>query len=414
MHDLYEVLRSRTEGLKANAVAFAQRLVRARSLSYQEADVAALVEREMRTAGLDHVTRDAFGNVIGVVQGREADPVVLLNCHMDTAQPGDEQAWTTPVTSGRIEGGRLYGLGAGDCKGGLAALVYAAALLKRCVLPMRGSLVVAGTVAEEDGGSVGIRHLLGYSLPKLELAPSYAVLGEPTGLDLYYGHDGWAEFEIVVEGDDRAHVQNAAWGIFKDLDAFNRCAERPEAPQAAHAEPPVFSAEQGRGRATIALNRRMLSSEDAGDVLAQVKHHAARAAQVAGAEEVQVQVVVKEESQRLYTGRTTIVKRVTHAWSTDPFDPLVERARGALAAAGLPCRPGKWRLGRLGMGTAGGVLVNEYRIPTLGYGPGNEDVIHAPNEFVEVEKIEQAVYGTAAIVHSLAGVPVFAWTADEI
>lgn len=414
MHDLYDVLRARTDGVKANAIAFAQKLVQARSLSYQEADVAALVEREMRNVGLDHVARDAFGNVVGVVHGREADPVVLLNCHMDTAHPGDERAWTTSMTSGHIDGGRLYGLGAGDCKGGLAALVYAAALLKRCMLPMRGSLVVAGTVAEEDGGSVGMRHLLGYTLPKLELKPSYALLGEPTGLDLYYGHDGWAEFEIVVEGDDAAHVENAAWEIFKDFDAFHRCAERPEAPEAARTEPPVFHQDRGNRRATIALNRRMATSEEASNVVAQMKHHAARAVQVAGAEEVQVQVAVKEECQRLYTGRTTVVRRVTHAWSTDPFDALVDKARGALAGAGLAARPGKWRLGRLGMGTAGGVLVNEHGIPTLGYGPGNENLIHAPNEYVEVDKIVEAVYGTAAIVHSLAGVPVFAWTAEEI
>jgi acetylornithine deacetylase/succinyl-diaminopimelate desuccinylase-like protein len=414
MHDLYDVLRAKTEGLKNSAILCAQKLVQARSLSYQEADVASLVEREMRNVGLEQVTRDGFGNVVGVVHGRETDPVVLLNCHLDSAHPGDEGAWTTPVTSGHIDGGRLHGLGAGDCKGGMAAIIYAAALLKRCMLPLRGTLVVAGTVAEEDGGSVGIRHLLGYTLPKLDLKPSYAILGEPTGLGLYYGHDGWAEFEIAVEGDDAAHVENAAWGIFKDIDAFHRCAERPEAPLAARAEPPVFHQENGSRRATIALNRRMSSSEEASDIVAQMKHHAVRAMQAAGAEEVEVQVVVKEECQRLYTGRTTVVRRVTHAWSTDPFDPVLDKARGALAGAGLACRPGKWRLGRLGMGTAGGVLVNEYHIPTLGYGPGNEDVIHAPNEYVEVDKIVQAVYGTAAIVHSLAGVPVFAWTADEV
>jgi acetylornithine deacetylase len=66
------------------------------------------------------------------------------------------------------------------------------------------------------------------------------------------------------------------------------------------------------------------------------------------------------------------------------------------------------------MATAGGVLTKEYSIPTIGYGPGNEDVIHAPNEFVEVDKISEAVYGTASIVHSLIGVPVFGWTSDSI
>jgi len=66
------------------------------------------------------------------------------------------------------------------------------------------------------------------------------------------------------------------------------------------------------------------------------------------------------------------------------------------------------------MATAGGVLIKDYQTPAIGYGPGNEKVIHGPDEYVEVDKIVEAVYGTAAIVHSLIGVPVFGWTTDNI
>ena len=77
-------------------------------------------------------------------------------------------------------------------------------------------------------------------------------------------------------------------------------------------------------------------------------------------------------------------------------------------------RPGKWQLGRSGMGTAGGVLVKEFDVPTIGYGPGLEEQAHAADECVEMDKLAEAVYGTALIAHSLIGVPVFGWTCDEI
>ncbi len=66
------------------------------------------------------------------------------------------------------------------------------------------------------------------------------------------------------------------------------------------------------------------------------------------------------------------------------------------------------------MGTAGSVLTRDFKVPTMGYGPGHEELAHADNESVEIGKIHEAVYGTASIVHSLIGVPVCGWTSDEI
>ena len=66
------------------------------------------------------------------------------------------------------------------------------------------------------------------------------------------------------------------------------------------------------------------------------------------------------------------------------------------------------------MGTAGSLLVNQFKIPTIGYGPGNEDEAHQPIENVKIDSLVEAVYGTALMVHSLIGTPVFGWTMDEI
>ena len=402
---MYHLLRSKNGGAKDDLLAFAADLVRTASPSLGESDVATKVRRTMESLGFDRVVPDVAGNIVGVMYGREKAPTVLLNCHMDTVGPGDESAWDESPYSGDVSDGRLHGLGAGDCKGGLAAQVYAAALLKRSLLPLRGNLVVAATVAEEHGRSGGVRALLGDTLPAMRLKPDYAVLGEPTGLGLYYGHDGWAEIEIRVEGANPFQVEDAAKAVYREFDGL-----RAEDRLSPHG-PRFEEVETGR-RATIQLDRRLQGEESLTDALGQVAHSATIVAQSVGA--VAVATDVRTETQRYYTGHATAVRHVTRAWSTDPFHPLMERARHGLEAAGLPVRAGKWDLGRLGMGTAGGVMVNEFGLPTIGFGPGEETRVHRANESVRVEDLTDAAYGTAAIVHGLIGVPVFGWTSEDI
>lgn len=409
---MHSILKAKTRGLADDVIGFAQQLIQTPSLSYNEAGVADLVEDRMSKIGFDRVERDEFGNVVGVLFGRHDDQTLLLNCHMDTMPPGDEASWDRPIFGAQIADGRIHGLGAGDCKGGLSGILHTAALIKRSLLPLRGNLVVAATVAEEDGGSAGVRGLIEKTLPDLDLHPTYAILGEPTGLGLYYGHDGWMELEVTVEGANPFDVRHAAEAIFCDVDLRRQQSIRPGSRESINARPPRFSDSDGQCRATILMDRRMGPNEDLMDVLGQVKHSASLASQGSGS--VAVAAAVRQESQRLYTGQSTLVRRVTHAWATDPFHPLMERARQSLAAAGCEVRPGKWELGRLGMGTAGAPLVCEYGIPTIGYGPGEEAFIHAPNESVSVDKVLEAVYGTAVMVHSLIGVPVCGWSAEEI
>lgn len=409
---MYDVLRMKNDGLKKHAIAFAQDLVRTPSISLNEGVVAGKVEEQMSALEYDEVVRDDYGNTVGLLLGRESEPTVLLACHMDTVDPGEETLWTNPPLSGRVEDGRLYGLGASDCKGGLAAQVFAGGLLKRSLLPLKGNLVVAATVAEENGRSLGIRGLMEETLPGLGLKPDYAILGEPTGLGLYYGHDGWLEIEINVGGSNPFHVDDATQAIYREMQGEDtaRRETRPFEEIAVHA--PRYTDSGGLREATIQVERRLYPTDDVDAVLGSIKHNASLAADTCGS--VALAVDVRRENQCLYTGQTVTVQHVTHAWSTDPFHPLVSRSRQALAAAGCTVSPGKWELGRLGMGTAGGTLATQFDVPAIGYGPGLEEAAHAPNEYVEIEKIGQAVYGTAAIVHSLIGTPVFGWTSDDI
>ena len=409
---MYDILRRKNSGLKDQVVDFAQQLVRKPSLSLQEREIADLVRQQMEIIGYDRIIQDDCGNIIGIMFGRETEPTLLLNCHMDTVSPAEQSQWSGDPFSGQIKDGKLYGCGASDCKGGLAAQIFAGALLKRSLLPLNGNLIVAATVGEEQGTSVGVRHLIERTLPELELNPTYAILGEPTELGLYYGHDGWVEMDIKVEGTNVFDVDDAAKTIFEEFNSRIKRIDDHGGPEALAIKPPLYESCDGLRRATIGVNRRFNDSQEPGVVIDQIKHQAILAMQVAG--DVVIDVVIRTETQKMYTGTTTMTRKVTNAWSIDPFCPLMERSRHALEAANCQVRPGKWNLGRVGMATAGGVLTKDYKIPTIGYGPGNEEVIHGPDEYVEVDKIIEAVYGTAAIVHSLIGLPVFGWASGEI
>lgn len=411
---MHEILRRKNKGMQEDVVKFTQELIRQPSLSLNESDVAELVSQKMQALDYDKVLTDEYGNQIGMMYGREGAPTIMLNCHMDTMPPGDTAKWNEDPYSAKIRDGKLYGCGSGDCKAGLAAQIFAGALLKRSLLPLQGNLIVAATVSQERGGNSGVRGLIEKTMPQLNLEPDYVILGEPTGLGLYYGHDGWMEIDITIEGSNIFDVDDAAAAIFNDLNAATATQSQQSELYTEHliANPPYYNDDAGLRRATVAMSRRLSNSEHFETVLGQVEHQAKLAAKEAG--NVAVKAILRQEHEQMYTGMRTIAKKITHAWTTDPFSIIMEKSRSALAVAGCQVRPGKWRLGRLGMGTAGGLFTGEFGIPTIGYGPGNEEVVHAANEYVEIDKISEAVYGTASIIHSIIGIPVFGWTSDEI
>ena len=150
-------------------VAFLRRLVEIRSHSGQEHDVAVFLRDQMARAGLI-ASLDEVGNAVAATRGDPLNSVpgltdLALVGHMDTV-PGD-----IPV---RIENGRLYGRGAIDAKGPLAAFVCAAA---RARLPEGLRLVVAGATEEESASSRGARAIA----PRY--SPAACVIGEPSHWD---------------------------------------------------------------------------------------------------------------------------------------------------------------------------------------------------------------------------------------
>jgi len=405
---MYQMLKGKLDGLKKDAVDFTKRLINEQSISLNEGKAAGLIEEEMKKLGYDKVFRDNAGNVVGIIYGRENAPSILLCSHMDTVAAANPGTWANNPCDAQIKDGKIYGLGAADCKGGLAAQVYAGKLLKRSLLPMNGNIVVACTAAEENGLSMGTKFLMEETLPELMINPEFAILGEPTNLGLYYGHDGWMEFNVQLESGNGFNIVDAANEAVKEINSDYSG----RGPGEYDMDKPYFTDTNEGKHALIRVRNRLYNGENADKFVERMGKRVATAIRPIGT--MGINTAIRKEKQMLYTGRKASATYVTKAWSTNPFDPMIERARQALYAAGCDVNPGRWELGKLGMGTAGGVLLNEFKVATIGYGPGREEEAHAANEYVEINKIIDAVYGTAVIVHGIAGVPVCGWTLDEI
>jgi acetylornithine deacetylase len=153
-------------------------------------------------AGLDVVVEEVAPgrpNVLAVARGSGGGRSLLLNAHTDTVGVTGMEA----PFSGRIDGGRLYGRGAYDMKGSLAAAMVATARAGR--LGLRGDVILAAVV-DEEVGSIGTERLVGST------RADAAIVAEPTELRVCVAHKGFVGFEIEV-GGRAAHGSRPDLGI---------------------------------------------------------------------------------------------------------------------------------------------------------------------------------------------------------
>ncbi|MER3458654.1 MAG: YgeY family selenium metabolism-linked hydrolase, partial [Chloroflexota bacterium] len=119
------------------------------------------------------------------MRGRGTRPALVLSGHLDTVPPG-QSGWTRDPFTPEVVDGRLYGLGAADMKGALAAFIFAAKLLAARGVELNGSLVLAFVVQEEPCEGLAVRVLL----EEAGIRPDWVVLGEPSDLQIMLGQRG--------------------------------------------------------------------------------------------------------------------------------------------------------------------------------------------------------------------------------
>ena len=156
-----------------------------------EREIAVFVARWLTERGLEaEIVEDGppgRPSVVAVAKGRGGGQTLMLNGHLDTVGIDVIEDGLSP----RVEGARLYGRGASDMKGGLAALMLAAA--DAASRNLRGDVVFTG-VADEEYRSLGTEWIAQH------LTADAAIVGEPTGLRLGLAHKGFVWIEVETDG----------------------------------------------------------------------------------------------------------------------------------------------------------------------------------------------------------------------
>jgi succinyl-diaminopimelate desuccinylase len=189
---------------EAELVALTRELVRLPSVvdaerHTTEAAVAEHVERWLAKEGFDverqPVAPDRW-NVVATFGEAGSGPTLLLEGHTDVVTEGDPAAWRFPPFSGDLAEGRIWGRGAADMKGGLAAAMVAAAAVKRSGSPVRGRLVVAALV-DEEADMLGVKHFVASAIGRQIDA---AIICEPEQNEICLEQRGVVWARVALRG----------------------------------------------------------------------------------------------------------------------------------------------------------------------------------------------------------------------
>jgi putative selenium metabolism hydrolase len=385
---------------KTQLTEFLRVLVRTPSLSTQEGEVASLIARALRDFGVPEVRVDRIGNVVARL-GNGRGPVLLYDGHMDTVAVSDRSAWAHDPFAAEVINGVLYGLGAADMKGALAAFVFAAKMLADVGVELNGSLVFAFVVQEEPCEGLAVRVLI----EEEGIKPDWVVLGEPSDLQIMLGQRGRIELRVTAHGQ-ASHAarpdlgKNAIYGAARLIFGLELLADRlgngSALGRGTLAVTQIESISPSRNavpdRCSFCIDRRLTLGETEAKALAEVDAIIVR-------EDVAATVEVTEYQATSYTGYECRAKSYFPAWVSGASDPLAQAlARSAREALGSAPRTGYWPFSTDGvytMGTAG--------IPTVGFGPGKPEHAHTAHDQVRIEDVVKAARVYAQLAVNLLG-----------
>ncbi|OGO40901.1 MAG: hydrolase [Chloroflexi bacterium RBG_16_58_14] len=375
-------------------LAFAQELVRSKSYSGQEEQVAGTIAAKMEALGFDEVKIDRYGNVLGRVG--DGERIILFDSHTDTVSVTDEDLWDVPPFSGEIVEGYLWGRGSVDMKSGASASIYAAAMAKSQGLLSGKTIYVSCTVDEEYCDGEGLKHML----EECNVRPDYAVICEPSANTIATGHKGKAQVIIKTKGIS-AHGSAPEKGV----NAIYEMAEIIQRVEQTNLE----LMQKGGRRGTLVMSQISSRSVSLNAVPSACEVYLDRRMAVDETEQI-----VRDEMDRIIVGKNATweigaLHRTTWTGEELTYQPFHlaweislnhDLSKAFIAAYGetfghAPERYDFWDFSTNAVATVG------LGIPTIGFGPGDNKLAHMRNEKCEVSQIVDACAVYTRVINKL-------------
>jgi len=360
------------------------RIIKMKSLSGGEKEVASAIKQMMEQAGFDEARIDGLGNVIGRIGNGKK--VIAIDGHIDTVDLGNLENWDFDPLGGEIKDGFVHGRGTVDQEGGPIAAVTAGRILKEIGIPEDVTLLVTGTVMEEDCDGLCWKYLV----EEEKIKPDCVIITEPTNMNIYRGHRGRMEitvsfFGISSHGSAPERGKNAIYMASRAALEIEKLNERLANDDFLGKGSVTISEFKSKSPslcavsdfARIHLDRRLTWGEDKELALNQIKEIE---------KDMNAKVELLEYNETAYTGLQYGMEKYFPTWKLEEDHPIVKTGVEAFTEIfnKMP-KVDKWTFS-----TNGVTIRGYYDIPVIGFGPGNEVLAHAPNEKVPIDDLEGA------------------------
>ncbi len=379
---------------------FMREIVAIPSMDSKIGPVGERIAEEMRKLGYDEVRFDVMGNILGRIG--KGPKVMVFDSHIDTVGIGDPAEWTHDPFEGKVENGIFYGRGACDEKNSTPGMVYGLAIARDLGLLDGWTVYYFGNMEEWCDG-IAPNSFVEVD-PKVR--PDFVVIGEPTKMNVYRGHKGRIELRVVAKGRS-AHAasnhlgDNAIYSLLPVIagirDLEPQLGDHPFLGHGKitvsdmHVKTPSINAVPDE--AVIYIDRRMTFGESKEQAIAQIE--ALIPAELK--DRVKVEPLFYDEPS--YTGFVFPVDKYFPAWALEDSHPLVQSGLEVRKMIGLPDAPAsKWAFSTNGIYWAG-----KAGIPSIGFGPGDEETAHTIIDSVPVEDMILSTAFYALVPAVMAG-----------
>ena len=355
---------------------FLRDMIRIPSESCQEEQVIQRIKQEMEKVGFDRVEIDPMGNVLGYIGNGQH--LIAMDAHIDTVGVGNPDNWEFDPYEGFEDEECIGGRGASDQEGGMASMVYAGKIIKDLGLEGDYTLVMVGSVQEEDCDGLPWQYIIRES----GLKPEFVVSTEPTDGGIYRGQRGRMEIRVDVKGVS-AHGSAPERGdnaIFKmghilgELEELHKRLKTDDfLGKGSLTVSEIFYTSPSRcavaDSCAISIDRRLTAGEDKELALGQI-------AELPAARAAKAEVSMYSYERPSYTGLVYPTESYFPAWVL-PEDHIVTQSAVATYQSLFKAEP---RVDKWTFSTNGVAIMGMFGIPCIGFGPGKEKEAHAPNE----------------------------------